>query len=135
MKRLFTTRYSENSFSLGIFLLRACTGALLIPHGYDKMDKFNEMAAMMADPFHIGSSTSLVLVIFAELFCSILVVIGLFTRLACIPLIINMAVAVFYAHKGLVFGEGEHAALYLVIFAALLFTGPGKFSLDRMIWK
>jgi putative oxidoreductase len=60
---------------------------------------------------------------------------GLFTRLACIPLIIAMAVALFYAHKGDFFGAGEKATLYLFGYLALLFTGPGKISMDKLIGK
>jgi len=135
MKRLLSTKYSEISFSIGIFFLRAATGALLIPHGNMKLQKFAEFVSQFPDPFHIGSQLSLSLSIFAELFCSIFIILGLFTRFACIPLIINMSVAVIVGHKGQVFGDGEHAALYLAIFIALLFTGPGKFSLDKMIGK
>lgn len=135
MKRLLSTRYTETSFSIAVFLLRIAAGGLMIPHGYDKLKKFSEYAPGFTDPFHIGSSLSLSLVIFAEFFCAILIVLGLLTRLATIPLIINMAVALFVAHKGKVFGEGEHAALYLVIYIAILFTGAGKLSLDKMIGK
>lgn len=135
MKKLLSTRYSETPFSIGLFLLRAAAGGLMIPHGYMKLQKFSEFAPQFADPFHIGSQLSLSLCIFAELFCSILIILGLFTRFACIPQIINMAVAVFVAHKGEIFGDGEHGTLYLAIFAALLFTGPGRFSLDKLIAK
>ena len=105
----------------------------MIPHGYDKLKKFSEYAPGFTDPLHIGSSLSLSLVIFAEFFCAILIVLGLLTRLATIPLIINMAVAVFIAHKGQVFGDGEHAALFLTGFIALLLCGPGRASVDGMM--
>ena len=134
-KRFFSAGYTDTTFSTGIFLLRAAAGALLIPHGHMKMQKFSTLVPHALDPFHLGPSVSLSLSIFAELFCSILIILGLATRLACIPVIINMAVAVFIAHKGEIFGEGEHAALYMAIFTAILFTGPGKYSLDNMISK
>jgi putative oxidoreductase len=44
-----------------------------------------------------------------------------------------MAVAVFIIHHGDVLGEAEHATLYLAAYIVLLFTGPGKVSLDRML--
>ncbi|MBC7947097.1 MAG: DoxX family protein [Chitinophagaceae bacterium] len=135
MKRFFSTRYSETWFSLGLFILRAFGGGLLLPHGLDKMNKFGEMAPTFMDPFGIGPSVSLALLIFAEFFCSIFLILGLFTRLACIPLIIAMVVALFIAHKGHIFTDGEHAALYLGIYVTLLFTGPGKFSIDKVIGK
>jgi putative oxidoreductase len=96
---------------------------------------FAQKAPRFADPFHIGSTTSLSLVVFAEFFCSAFIILGLFTRLACIPLIIAMSVALFIANKGAFFGVGEAAGLFLACFITLLFTGPGKVSLDRFIGK
>ncbi|HVK46231.1 MAG TPA: hypothetical protein VM488_00275, partial [Pseudobacter sp.] len=61
-----------------------------------------------------------------------LVVIGLFTRFAAIPVIIVLCVALFSAHKGLIFGEGEMAALFLGGYLAILIVGPGKISVDGM---
>ena len=135
MKKLLSTRLSENQFSFGIFILRAVAGGLMIPHGYDKMEKFNVYVAQFIDPFHVGLRASLSLVIFAEFFCSIFIVLGLFTRFACIPLIIGMGVALIIAHHWDVFGDGQMAALFLSIFLTILIVGPGKFSLDRMIAK
>jgi len=107
----------------------------MIPHGYSKLNKFSEMAPAFSDPFHIGGTLSLSLVIFAEFFCSIFIIAGLFTRLASIPLIISTAVALTYAHHGRIFDDGEKVALFLIIFIAILFVGPGKLSLDKMIGK
>jgi putative oxidoreductase len=135
MKKLMSTNYSETSLSIALFLLRAASGAMMIPHGYNKLNNFSKYATDFTDPFHIGGSLSLSLCIFAELFCAIFIVLGLFTRLASIPLIITMAVVIFYVFHGQVFGKGEHGALYLTIFIAILFAGPGKFSLDKMIGK
>ena len=107
----------------------------MVPHGYQKLMKFAAMSKGFPDPFHVGSTASLSMTIFAEFFCAVFIVLGLMTRLACIPLIIAMSVAVFSAHKGDIFGQGEHAALFLFGFVALLFSGPGKFSMDRVIGK
>ena len=96
---------------------------------------FAQKAPRFADPFHVGSTTSLSMVVFAEFFCSVFIILGLFTRLACIPLIIAMSVALFIANKGDFFGAGESAGLFLTCFVALLFTGPGKVSLDRFVTK
>lgn len=135
MKKLFSSNYSEGAMSFALFLLRLTMGGLVIPHGYDKLMKFSTMSKMFIDPFHIGKSTTLMLVIFAELFCGALVLMGLATRLAAAVLVISFSVAVFKAHNGQIFGVGEHAALFLGGFLTLLFTGPGRFSLDRLIGK
>lgn len=136
MKKLFSTRYSDNGITFAALLLRLTVGVLLIPHGFDKLVNFTEKSSDFADPFHIGSTLSLILVIFAEFFCATFIVAGLFTRLACIPPIIAMAVALFYAHNGDIFSEkGKLVTLFLGGFLALLFIGPGKVSLDRLISK
>jgi len=136
MKKLFSTRVSENALAFALLVLRLGAGSLmLVKHGFDKLTHFSNLAPKFADPFHIGSTTSLALVIFAEFFCAAFVVIGLFTRLACIPLVIAMSVALFSAHQGDFFGKGEAAGLFLIVFFVLLFTGPGKVSLDRLIAK
>lgn len=134
MKRLFSTRSSDNSISFAMLLLRLGAGSLmLVLHGFDKLMHFSAKAAHFADPFKIGSTASLSMTVFAEFFCAIFIILGLFTRLACIPLMIAMGVALFYAHSGDFYGKGELAGLFLTCFTVLLFTGPGKVSLDRFI--
>jgi putative oxidoreductase len=135
MKKLFSYRYSDNSINFSLLLLRISLGGLMLPHGYTKLLNFATKSSTFADPFHIGGPLSLSLVIFAELFCAGLVVLGLMTRLATLPLIVTMGVALFYSHKGEIFGDGEHAALYLAGYIALLFAGPGKVSVDKLIGK
>ena len=136
MKKLFSIRCSDTSFAIAMFILRVGAGSLMmVNHGFDKLMHFSEKAGRFADPFGIGSTASLSMVVFAEFFCAVFIILGLFTRLACIPLIIAMSIALFMAHKGEFFGEGEMAGLYLVCFLTLLFTGPGKASLDRFISK
>ena len=135
MKRLFSIKYTDNGISFAALMLRLALGGLMIPHGYSKLINFASMSSKFSDPFHIGSSLTLGLAIFAEFFCAVFIVLGLFTRLACIPLIVAMSFAVFYAHKGDFFNTGEKATLYLLGFVALLFIGPGKISLDKFVGK
>jgi putative oxidoreductase len=136
MKRLFSTRVSENALAFALLVLRLGVGlAMMVNHGFDKLTHFSRIAPRFADPFNIGSTTSLAMVVFAEFFCAAFIIIGLFTRLASIPLVIAMSVALFSAHKGDFFGKGEAAGLFLTCFIVLLFTGPGKVSLDRLIAK
>lgn len=135
MKKLLSIKYSTGAFNIATLILRITLGVLLITHGYDKLIHINDNHDQFISFMGLGKNVSYYLVVFAEFFCSLLVVLGLFTRLAAIPLIINMAVAVFVAHKGEVFGDGEHAALYLGGFVVLLLLGAGKISVDGMINK
>ena len=136
MRKLFSTRYSENAFSIALFLLRIAAGGLmLVNHGYDKLMHFSQRAHRFSDPFNIGSTTSFSLVIFAEVFCAAFIILGLFTRLAAIPLVIAMSVAVWFAHNGAFTGKGELPTLFLACFLVILLVGPGKASIDRLIGK
>jgi putative oxidoreductase len=135
MRKLLSTNYSAGAFNTAMLLLRIVAAGLMLKHGYDKMVHFEDTASHMMNFMGIGSKASTALVIFAEFFCSLLVIIGLFTRLACIPLIITMAVALIKAHNSDFLGDGQMAALYLLCFSVLLLTGPGKVSVDSMIGK
>ncbi|HET9057026.1 MAG TPA: DoxX family protein [Chitinophagaceae bacterium] len=136
MKKLLSTNYSALSFNISLFFLRVLPGIMMLAnHGYDKLVHFAERKNKFMNFLGIGSTTTLALVIFAEFFCAFLLIIGLFTRLSALPLVITMGVALLKVHNGQIFGDGEDSALYLSVFTAILFVGPGKFSVDGIIGK
>ena len=135
MKKLFSVSYSGWAFDLAMLILRVGTGVLMINHGYDKLVHFEKYAANFMNFLGLGGTVSLALVVFAEFFCSIFLILGLFTRLATIPLIIDVAVAVAEGHDMKVFSEGEHAAIFFLVFVAILLVGPGRVSVDGLINK
>jgi putative oxidoreductase len=83
----------------------------------------------------MGSTTTLILVIFAEVFCAAFIVLGLFSRIAAFVLLFCMGYAFFISHGGDIFGDGESSVLFLTVFSAILLCGPGRFSIDGMIQK
>jgi len=115
-----------------LLLVRLVLGFTMIyGHGWPKLMRLLSGGPIeFADPFGVGPAVSLGLAVFAEFFCSLLLMLGWRTRLALLPLIITMLVAIFHAHWGDPFGRWEKALLYLVPYLALLLTGPGWFSLD-----
>lgn len=135
MRSLMSTRYSTGAFNFGILLLRLGVGILMAHHGYQKLSNFNQFSQHMPNLFGMGTSTTTGLVIFAEFFCSILLVLGLLTRLATIPLIILACYILFKINNADVFEKGETITLYLTGFLVLLFTGPGRISIDGMTRK
>ncbi len=135
MNKLLSTKYSAGAFNTAMLLLRLGLGILMMMHGYGKLVHFGDMQHKFMNFLGMGSTLSLALVVFAEFFCSLFLILGLFTRLASIPLIIATLVMVFKAHNGEIFGDGEHAALYLIGYLALLLVGPGKISVDSMTGK
>ena len=136
MKKLFSTKYSAGSFNVAMLLLRLGLGILIINHGYDKLTHFNTYESQFLNFLGLGQKISLSLCVFAEFFCGIFLVLGIFTRLAAFALIINMSVIVFQVWHGNIFDpKCESPVLYLVGFVVLLVVGPGKASIDGMIGK
>lgn len=119
--------------SLGIFILRLGFGGfMLIAHGWPKLQSFSEKSETFPDPLGMGPKFSLIAVIGAEFGCSILLVLGLATRLAALALAFTMGVAAFVHHAADPWLERELPILYFIVFLILISTGPGKLSLDHL---
>ncbi len=127
----------DRKTDLALLLLRVVFGALMIAdHGWKKMLKFFADGPLeFGDPIGLGAPLSLVLVVFAEVACALLLILGLFTRLASIPLVVTMTVAAFVVHGNDGLAKMEMALLYLAVFLALGLSGPGWYSLDRKLQK
>ena len=118
------------SNDLGLLILRLFAGGLMLTHGFPKLQMLLAGNFQFADPIGVGMELTLVLSVFAEFLCAILVILGFFTRLAVVPLIINMAVAFFIVHSPDPLQVKELALIYLIVFITLFFTGPGQYSID-----
>lgn len=137
MKKSISAVLSPNPkfLSLGLLLLRVLVGVTMLTHGLAKLTSFSELASTFQDPIGLGSTLSLILIIAAEVGCSVLVMVGAFTRLATIPLVFSMLVALFVVHGSDPFSMKELPLLYLGIYILLFFTGAGRISLDSLISK
>ncbi len=135
MKKLTSISYRPAAFNFALLVLRVVAGVLLAAHGYSKLANFEQFSGQFINFMGLGPKVSVSLAIFAEFFCSVFVILGLFTRLATIPILITMAVAVFKGHNADFFGKADHPTLFFVIFFAILLVGPGKASIDGAISK
>jgi putative oxidoreductase len=121
--------------------MRFCTGAILAPHGIQKLffgglvGNTRVMERMGLQPPGLWS----LLVGFTECFCAIALALGLFTRVAAVFIIGEMAVIAFgiqskygyfWTQKG-----NEFPLLLLLLTIAIFFRGGGRFSLDHLIGK
>lgn len=132
---MFQTKIAELPAAIALLLLRLGSGAMMLVHGWNKFMNVGTLKAKFPDPFGWGSDVSLYLTLFAELICPVLLILGLITRIAALPLFIVMAVAVFSIHAADPFADKELAIFYGLVYLAILFMGPGKFSLDKWVLK
>lgn len=132
MKKTYSTNLNLPKVDIGLLVFRFGISALILTHGVPKLIRFfgsEEIA--FRDPLGLGEVTTFTFAVFAEFICAVLVLIGLGTRLAVIPLIITMGVVALVVHAPDGFGRQELPLLYLAGFILLFFTGSGKYSLDH----
>lgn len=118
---------------VSLLILRVfAAGFMLFGHGWGKMVNVFTGNFQFGDPIGLGPEISLILSAIAEGICSILIILGFWTRLSALLLMINMFVAVFFYHlpAGDPFGRMELALLYLVVFTTIFLMGPGKLAID-----
>ncbi|PWE00944.1 DoxX family protein [Marinilabilia rubra] len=133
--------FKKSEKDLAALILRVGFGFFMaFGHGLGKLQML--LAGNIQFPALLGISPTinLILAILAEFVAGIMVMIGLRTRLASIPLMITMAVAAFMVHAGdPLFSSGgaskEFALLYLIGFAGTFFLGSGRFSVDAIAGK
>lgn len=134
--RLFNTNFNLEGLHFAVLILRVAFAIFMMVHGYQKLQMLTAgQGAQFGDPIGVGPQASLALAVFAEFFCSILLLLGLGTRLAVIPLIITMLVAVFIAHGADGFDKKEMGLHYLIAYLFLFIAGSGKYSIDHLISK
>lgn len=133
MKSTFSTNINNNAVNFWLLVSRVVVGASMLTHGISKVQNLLSGHIQFADPFGFGSTPSLILATFAEFFCSILLILGLATRLAMVPLMITMGVVIFSVLSHQPFAKKELAVLYLVAFLGFFIVGAGRYSVDHLI--
>ena len=120
--------------SLGLLVLRVGVGLMmLLGHGWGKLAGFAGLADRFPDPLGLGPQVTLVLAVLAEAVCSLLLVLGLGTRVAAVLPLTTMVVAALVVHAADPWAKKELALLYAVPFLTLLLAGGGRFALERVV--
>jgi putative oxidoreductase len=134
-KALFATHTASVSTSYGLLVLRLAGLSLFLKHGWEKLSGYSTMVQHFPDPIHVGAHAGLAFALLSDGICSVLVLIGLATRPAAVVILINLLVAFSFVHHAAYFSNPhvELVVLLLLIFATLLFTGPGRFSVDARL--
>ena len=136
MKKILSVDNTANATNVGLLIARIGIAALMLTHGIPKLGmllsgdfaKFPPVMGMSAE-------LSLALTVFAEVFCSVFLLAGFATRLAVIPLIITMLVAVLFIHATDPIAVKEPALQYLLVYIVLLVAGSGKYSIDNILQR
>jgi putative oxidoreductase len=134
---LKTLLASKALFENWLVLIRLITGLLIFVHGLGTFNKghMDGNIAWLTDLHfpvpvlmaYIGKG--------AELFGGVLLMLGLFTRISALVLIIDMLVITIVLGNGKIFTEDQQPFLLLLLFAYLFFAGPGKISLDHLLFN
>jgi putative oxidoreductase len=133
LKNALRSTPANASTSFGLLILRVCAGlSLFLKHGLEKLTGYSHMVQHFPNPIHIGAHASLAYALLSDGICSLLVVLGFATRPASLIILMNLVTAFFLVHHAAFFTNGhvELVVVYIAVFASLLFTGPGRFSVD-----
>ncbi|MDQ1096024.1 MULTISPECIES: DoxX family protein [Chryseobacterium] len=128
---------NSNSVVKDIILLavRVFIGFAMLSHGFPKLQMLIEGKTDFYNFLGMGPQVTLGLTVFAEFVCSILLILGLFSRIALGFQIFTMLIAGFVVHSADPFEKQEMSLVYLSIYLMLMVFGAGKFSVDHMIEK
>lgn len=136
MKRILNPHAHTDVKDTMLLFIRILVGVLLITHGYPKLVRLmSDEPVKFAALFGMSKELSLTLAMFAELICASLVILGLFTRLAALPIIFTMLVIIFHVHWNDPFGKKELPLLYLASYLYIFFVGAGRYSFDYLFHK
>lgn len=133
LRKLFSTKpIFENS----MLLIRITAGLLIFVHGLGTFDEGHMKGniAWLSDLHFPAPVFMAYLGKGAELIGGVLLILGLFTRIAAIVLVVNMLVICFVLGSGQIFTADETPFLLLMLFVYLLMVGPGKTSLDYFLF-
>lgn len=132
---IFNPGAHSKNVDIALLILRIVIGVFMLTHGAGKFEKLflSDEPIQFADPLGIGAVASLILVVFAEVFCSLLLILGLGTRIGAITLFINMLIIAFIVHMNDGFGRQEFALLYGLVYLTIILIGAGRYSLDHLI--
>jgi putative oxidoreductase len=139
MKPLVET--STKAVSTAILLLRIMSGLILFVGGAGKVLGWFGGMGMNAtlDIFKTNLHLSafwIYLSCYTEFIGGLLIIIGLFTRIAAFALFINMLVAtLFVGFKNFFMGGAAYPCLLMIIFLAIVLSGPMAFSIDAVLAK
>ena len=130
---MYNKYFKAKTVNIVLLILRVGIALLMLGHGIPKLQMLITGDVQFPGVMGLSPTLSLALAVFAEVICSILLLLGLLTRYAAIPLIVTMFTAVFVIHGNDPFAKQELGILYLLVYLTLFILGSGKFSFDAIL--
>lgn len=119
---------------LGLLFARISGAALLLHvHGIPKIVHYQDELVHIDDPLGMGRALTLWCALFAEVVCPVLVALGLFTRLAALPVLFLLLVSMLLVHPEWSIAEGQFGWLLVIVFGTIGLSGAGRHSLDARL--
>jgi putative oxidoreductase len=136
MKKILSVNQTNKTIDTALLIARVGIAAMMLTHGIPKLMMLLSGAPVQFPPvMGLSAELSLGLAVFAEVIGSLLILTGFATRLAAVPLIITMLVALLSIHVTDPFQKQEPALQYLLVYVILFFAGSGRFSLDYVLQR
>lgn len=121
----------------GIAFVRIITALFMIYHGWEVFDAAKMKEYSEWELFKNSSSPLMMVYIgkSAELIAGIMLLLGFLTRIAAIILIFTMSYITFFIGNGKIWYGDQHPFLFVLLGFLFLFAGPGKYSIDNLLFK
>lgn len=124
---------------LALLVARLTVGVLFVSTGWGKVHSIEKVTEFFVELKIPMPGLNAVVASWTELVCGALLVVGLGSRLASVPLVVTMIVALLTAKRMEIHGVadlfGEVEWTYIALLLVIAVIGPGKASIDALIAK
>ena len=133
----FLSSSKLTSVDTGIAIIRIIVGLFMLYHGWEVFDtgKIKEYAGW--DSFK-GFSSPLLMAYLgkgSEFVAGLLLATGFLTRIGCIIVICTLSYIAFFIGHGEIWMSDQYPFLFVLLALVFIFTGPGKWSVDGLLFK
>lgn len=123
--------------SFAIAIVRTILGVFLVYHGWEIFDKAKMNEYLTWDAFKQSSGGTFLVYSgkAAELIAGVLLIVGLYTRIASLLVIGVMLYISFALGNGIIWYNDQHPFMFALFGFLFFFIGPGTYSLDHLLFQ
>lgn len=111
-----------------VLYMRLFAGALMIFHNIGKVQAYNEIIGSYPSILFLSGQAVFVFVTVAEVVLAVLIMAGLWVRMAALLLSLGIFMRLMWGG----FGDGEKEFVWLGIYVFFILSGGGLYAFDRM---